>query len=99
MIDFNNKDEVALIHKHLSTEIYIKCGISLGWIETIRKYIEHLEIQNMELLNENERLKTELAKAEQCILAVEDALDRGTDNDYAREAIEQYEITNEGEWI
>lgn len=57
MIDFNNKDEVALIHKHLSTEIYVNCGISLGWIEVIRKYIEYLETKNKELTEKNERLR------------------------------------------
>ena len=58
-MNFNNKDEVALIHKHLSTEIYTNYGISLSWIETIRKYIEYLEAKNKEFTDENERLKHE----------------------------------------
>lgn len=32
-----------------------------------------------------------LDEAEQCIYAIEDALNRGNDNDWAREAIEEYE--------
>ena len=36
-------------------------------------------------------LAEQLDKAEQCIYAIEDALDRGNDNDWAREAIEEYE--------
>ena len=32
-----------------------------------------------------------LNEAEQCIYAIEDALDRGNDNDWAREAIYDYE--------
>lgn len=36
-----------------------------------------------ELLEEKER-------AEHCIYAIEDALDRGSDNDYARAAIKEY---------
>ena len=58
-MNFNNKDEVALIHKHLSTEIYTNYGISLSWIETIRKYIEYLEVKNKEFADENKRLKHE----------------------------------------
>lgn len=49
--------------------------------------------------NENKRLEAELTRATECIWSVEDALNRGTDNDWAREAIEQYEMTSEGEWI
>lgn len=58
-MNFNNKDEVALIHKHLSTETYVNCGISLAWIETVRKYIEYLETKNKEFTEENERLRAE----------------------------------------
>lgn len=36
-------------------------------------------------------LAEQLDKAEQCIYAIEDALDRGNDNDWAREAIAEYE--------
>jgi len=36
------------------------------------------------------RQREKLEKAEECIWAVEDALDCGGDNDYAREAIEKY---------
>lgn len=32
-----------------------------------------------------------LNEAEKCIYAIEDALDRGNDNDWAREAIAEYE--------
>lgn len=36
-------------------------------------------------------LAEQLDRAEQCIYAIEDALDRGNDNDWAREAIAEYE--------
>lgn len=36
-------------------------------------------------------LEWQLDKAEKCIYAIEDALDRGNDNDWAREAIAEYE--------
>ena len=38
-----------------------------------------------------ERLREELELAERCIYAIEDALYRGADNDYANEAIEEWE--------
>ena len=36
-------------------------------------------------------LAEQLDKAEQCIYAIEDALDRGNDNDWARDAIHEWE--------
>lgn len=36
-------------------------------------------------------LAEQLDRAEQCIYAIEDALNRGNDNDWAREAIAEYE--------
>lgn len=36
-------------------------------------------------------LAEQLDEAEKCIYAIEDALDRGNDNDWAREAIAEYE--------
>lgn len=39
-------------------------------------------------------LARRLDEAEQCIYAIEDALDRGNDNDWAREAIAEYEERN-----
>ena len=36
-------------------------------------------------------LMMQLNEAEQCIYAIEDALDRGNDNDWAREVIAKYE--------
>ena len=36
-------------------------------------------------------LVAQLDKAERCIYAIEDALDRGNDNDWAREAISEWE--------
>jgi hypothetical protein len=39
-------------------------------------------------------LSRRLDEAEQCIYDIEDALDRGNDNDWAREAIAQYEERN-----
>ena len=49
--------------------------------------------------DENKRLEAELAKATKCIWAIEDALNRGADNSWARDAIEEYETTSESEWI
>lgn len=42
-------------------------------------------------------VKSQLSDAENCIWAIEDALDRGTDNDWAREAIRVYERSLEEE--
>lgn len=39
-------------------------------------------------------LSEQLNKAEQCIYDIEDALDRGNDNDWARAAIAEYEGHN-----
>ena len=36
-------------------------------------------------------LAEQLDKAERCIYAIEDALDRGNDNDWARDAIHEWE--------
>ena len=41
-------------------------------------------------LEELNMLKAKLHAAEECIYSIEDALDRGNDNDYAREAIDAY---------
>lgn len=38
-----------------------------------------------------EQMQTKLDAAESCIYAVEDALDRGANNDWAREAIREWE--------
>ena len=59
-MNFNDKDEVALIHKHLDANTFVTYGISLSWIETIRKYIEYLETANKELTEENEKLRRQL---------------------------------------
>lgn len=39
-------------------------------------------------------LAKRLDEAEKCIYTIEDALDRGNDNDWAREAIAEYEERN-----
>ena len=52
--------------------------------ETLQKYIAE---KNAEI----EKLKKKLSLAECCICDVEDALNRGSDNDWAREHIENYE--------
>ena len=52
--------------------------------ETLQKYIAE---KNAEI----EKLKKKLTLAECCICDIEDALDRGSDNDWAREHIEDYE--------
>lgn len=64
--------------------------------------VKHLEactftVINPELAREAilaiRMLAEQLDRAEQCIYDIEDALDRGSDNDWAREAIAQYEST------
>ena len=52
--------------------------------ETLQKYIAE---KNVEI----EKLKKKLSLAECCICDIEDALNRGSDNDWAREHIEDYE--------
>lgn len=50
---------------------------------------------NPELANEAavaiQLLAEQLERAERCIYAIEDALDRGNDNDWARDAIHEWE--------
>ena len=62
--------------------------------------VKHLEsctftVINPELAREAvltiRMLAERLEKAERCIYDIEDALDRGNDNDWARDAIAQYE--------
>ena len=47
------------------------------------------------LLAENDRLRKERDAAVDCIYKIEDDLDRGTDNDWAREHISEWEIQKE----
>ena len=47
------------------------------------------------LLAENDRLRKERAAAGDCIYKIEDDLDRGTDNDWAREHISEWESQKE----
>ena len=47
------------------------------------------------LLAENDRLRKERAAAVDCIYKIEDDLDRGTDNDWAREHISEWESQKE----
>ena len=48
------------------------------------------------LLAENDRLRKERDAAVDCIYKIEDDLDRGTDNDWAREHISEWESQKEG---
>lgn len=67
-MDFNDKNQVAMIHKRLDSNTFIDYGISLAGIETIRKYIEHLEAANEKLTEENNKLTRQLEpfKEKQC---------------------------------
>nr|DAT63459.1 MAG TPA: hypothetical protein [Caudoviricetes sp.] len=47
------------------------------------------------LLAENDRLRKERDAAVDCIYKIEDALDRGNDNDWAREHISEWESQKE----
>jgi hypothetical protein len=48
------------------------------------------------LLAENDRLRKERDAAVDCIYKIEDDLDRGNDNDWAREHISEWESQKEG---
>lgn len=55
-----------------------------------------LQAENAQLLTELEQVKRERDAAEDCIYKIEDDLDRGTDNDWAREHISEWESQKEG---
>jgi outer membrane murein-binding lipoprotein Lpp len=54
-----------------------------------------LQAENEKLRAELERVKRERDAAEGCIYRIEDDLDRGTDNDWAREHISEWESQKE----
>ena len=55
-----------------------------------------LQAENEKLRAELEQVKRERDAAEDCIYKIEDDLDRGTDNDWAREHISEWESQKEG---
>lgn len=55
-MNFYDKEEVRLIHKHLEAGNFINYGISLSWIETVKKYIEHLECLNKTIKSDTARI-------------------------------------------
>lgn len=59
-------------------------------------HISTLQAENEKLLAELEQVKRERDAAEDCIYKIEDDLDRGTDNDWAREHISEWESQKEG---
>jgi len=58
-------------------------------VPQFRKQIEKMEQDIAQLMKERD-------EAEMCIDGIEDALDRGNDNDWAREAIANYRKMREG---
>ena len=55
-----------------------------------------LQAENEKLRAELEQVKQERDAAIDCIYEIEDDLDRGTDNDWAREHISEWECQKEG---
>lgn len=60
-----------------------------------RECLKGLKFDSLALIKrqmgEIARLSSQLEDAKQCIYAIEDALDRGADNDWAREEIRRWE--------
>ena len=54
-----------------------------------------LQAENEKLRDELEQVKAERDAAVDCIYKIEDALDRGNDNDWAREHISEWESQKE----
>lgn len=66
------------------------CPIVCAKTEIIKAHEELEQIQS-----ENDRLRKERDAAVDCIYKIEDDLDRGTDNDWAREHISEWESQKE----
>lgn len=66
------------------------CPIVCAKTEIIKAHEELEQIQS-----ENDRLRKERDAAVDCIYKIEDALDRGNDNDWAREHISEWESQKE----
>lgn len=60
-----------------------------------RDYLVELQAENETLLAELEQVKAERDAAVDCIYQIEDDLDRGSDNDWAREHISEWESQKE----
>lgn len=67
----------------------------LVWTDPEPYYIEQSADAISALLAENARLRKERDAAVDCIYKIEDDLDRGTDNDWAREHISEWESQKE----
>lgn len=57
-----------------------------------RAIIGRMEVRDKQLMLQ---AANELERAERCIYAIDDALYRGSDNDWAREAIAEWEENND----
>ena len=62
---------------------------------TVEKLVTDAADALTALLAENDRLRKERDAAVDCIYKIEDDLDRGTDNDWAREHISEWESQKE----
>ena len=60
-----------------------------------RDYLVELQAENEKLRAELEQVKAERDAAVDCIYQIEDDLDRGSDNDWAREHISEWESQKE----
>lgn len=70
-----------------------KCPVLNNVREVVRELTEDLGYSMQAVKN----AQKEIELAVQCIYEIEDALDRGSDNDYAREAIKKWENAIKGE--
>lgn len=82
------KEEITRL-KHYEDKCH-DCPIVCAKTEIIKAHEELEQIQS-----ENDRLRKERDAAVDCIYKIEDDLDRGTDNDWAREHISEWESQKE----
>lgn len=82
------KEEITRL-KHYEDKCH-DCPIVCAKTEIIKAHEELEQIQS-----ENDRLRKERDAAVDCIYKIEDALDRGNDNDWAREHISEWESQKE----
>ena len=70
-------------------------GYHCGLYDEAATALSTLQAENEKLRGELEQVKRERAAAVDCIYQIEDDLDRGSDNDWAREHISEWESQKE----
>ena len=70
-------------------------GYHSGLFDEAATALSTLQAENEKLRAELEQVKRERAAAVDCIYQIEDDLDRGSDNDWAREHISEWESQKE----